>query len=144
MFKLTQGPENRKAFLVINTADHKTWRAVRQTFYHMGKAIFDDAKTLIKRGPRGGKVYKFKGRTIRASASGEPPQRITGTLRKSLDFVVKGSDYLEVGAHADYASFLELGTSKMGKRPFLQTAVDKNKSKIENIVRTEYQREFGR
>ena len=43
-----------------------------------------------------------------------------------------------VGTNVEYAKFLEYGTSKMGKRPFLRPAVDDNLATIKRIGRNEF------
>jgi HK97 gp10 family phage protein len=48
---------------------------------------------------------------------------ITGFLRDSI-YVEETPDGIAFGAHADYAGFVEFGTSKMQAEPFLRPAVE--------------------
>lgn len=62
----------------------------------------------------------------RASAPGEPPASDTGRLLSSIGHRIRVEDTLvaQVFADARYATYLELGTSKMAPRPFLRPALD--------------------
>jgi len=94
-------------------------------------------------GPRGGKLYE-------PSSAGEPPRLRTGNLRASIGYEVSkpmlGKEItLKIGAirgggEVKYAEALELGTSKMSARPFLQPMVNKYMheltERIKNIFKT--------
>jgi len=118
----------------IKRAPEKTNRGIRRAFYFIGKDLVSDAKSLVMRGPRSGKIYLFRGKRIRASAPGEPPQRVTGKLRKYIDFKVRGADQLEFGvlSEVNYAGYLEKGTGKMKARQFLAPTVKKNEKNVRN------------
>lgn len=51
-----------------------------------------------------------------------PPHLRSGVLRDSIGWVWNG-DVVELGSTAEYAYFLELGTSKMAPRPFILPAI---------------------
>lgn len=57
----------------------------------------------------------------------------TGELRDSIDYEVKG-DELFIGAKAEHAPFVEYGTSKMKRQPFLKKSVMDNVNKIEKTI----------
>lgn len=57
----------------------------------------------------------------------------TGALRDSISKEVEGSK-LSVGATEDYAAYVELGTSKMGARPYLRPAIENNISAIKQAI----------
>lgn len=58
-----------------------------------------------------------------SSAPGGPPHSRTGTLSRSYYYKASRLS-LEVGATAEYAGFLEFGTSKMAARPALRPAIE--------------------
>ncbi len=91
------------------------------------------AQQSILAGGKSGRTYGKRGH--RASAPGEPPANDTGTLVRGISVQV-GSDDLsyDVNSLADYAGFLEFGTSKMAPRPYLQPAAIVNLDKIAKLI----------
>lgn len=80
------------------------------------------------------------------SRPGEPPAVMTGKLRASITHEVKkglGGDIearvgIKGGTEPDtknYGLFLEFGTSKMAKRPYLKPALNKNLQAITNLLK---------
>lgn len=68
-----------------------------------------------------------------ASAPGEPPHKRTGTLGRSIDqetFKDQGDFVGRVGTNLKYGLWLELGTRRMAKRPYLRPALDMNHDQI--------------
>ena len=73
-----------------------------------------------------------------ASRPGRPPAIDTGMLRASIqNKVIK--DVLSVNGYVfsdvKYAPHLELGTTKMARRPFLRPSLARNRKKINKIFR---------
>lgn len=66
-----------------------------------------------------------------ASKKGEAPATDTGALANSI--IVEGVTRLtlRVGPTVEYGEYLELGTSRIAKRPFLIPAVEKYRAKFE-------------
>lgn len=138
MLKLEEGDSNKKAFKSILNAPKKTQKAIRQSFFKIGKDLTDELSRQMLAKDQTGTVYirRAKGggiRRHRASASGETPANDIGTMRKARGFLLKGSDQLEFGIQAgkgaDYAKWLEGGTKRMDKRPGLGNtvkAIDRN------------------
>ena len=97
------------------------------------------ALKMILHGPKTGRVYLRDGIAHQASSPGEAPANDTGTLASSIqpDYAVDTTDRKEtnVTARAEYAGFLEEGTTRMEKRPFMKRAFDENKSKIMAMIR---------
>lgn len=116
-----------------------------------------DAKKLMK--PGSGNVYpRPGGKMHHASAAGQPPAVDTGRLRASISSNWNGSGMDRgnvdsqagsddgvgrpdkeltgvVGTNVEYAGYLEMGTVKMGPRPYLRPALEKNRSKILGLFR---------
>lgn len=133
--------EGDKAFLSLSTMKNATERGIRKAFFFSGKELVKQSNRLILDPPKTGKVYRIGNKNHRASAAGEAPANVTGVLRRSIDFEVKGSTELEFGAKAPYAGFLEKGTSKMDPRPYLLPAIYKQQSNMlaffEKWIKTE-------
>lgn len=92
--------------------------------------------------PKTGRIYSSKHRKgfkHQASAPGEFPAADSGRLHQSITSVMTldGPDVYrsETGANTPYATFLELGTSRMAPRPFMQPAFDENKAIVEDDIR---------
>lgn len=58
----------------------------------------------------------------------------SGNLRNSIYSNVVSDDTLAIGAKADYASYIEYGTSKQGARPFIEPAARTAASVLEQIL----------
>lgn len=76
-------------------------------------------------GQKSGIIYQRGGKAHQASAPGEPPAIDTGNLVNSVFSEKSGPGQAVVGASAEYAEYLEFGTSKMAARPFLRPALEK-------------------
>ncbi len=90
-----------------------------------------------------GKLYqKYNPRVEhRASAPNQPPATDTGFLGQNITMNVKtqpnGSVVGQVISAAPYSKALEFGTVNMQPRPFMQPALNKNKSRIVKIFQQE-------
>jgi HK97 gp10 family phage protein len=117
----------------VESISESTRRGIRRAYYFIGKDLTDEAQQSIIRGPKTGNLYRIKGRKRRhrASAPGEPPANLSGTLQRSIDFEVQGSHSMEFGAEAPYAGFLELGTKNMEPREYLIRAIENNERNTE-------------
>ena len=98
-----------------------------------GNLVRNTAVTSIQQGAKSGVIYEKYNprRTHRSSSAGQPPATDTGFLVNNI-FLKFDTDKLGVSveSRANYSAFLEFGTSKMAARPFLQPALESNKSKI--------------
>jgi hypothetical protein len=148
-------PENRKVKVQIDELAKRSNVGIRKGFYYLGRDLVATSKKLIRKKPKTGRTYFIRkvigGRLVRhvASAPGEAPARITGALLNSLDFNVSGADRMEFGSkrktqflqraigagftvrgtrktNIEYPKFLELGTKKMAKRPYLLPSIKNN------------------
>lgn len=71
------------------------------------------------------------------SAPGDPPGVVTGTFRRSITWEIdeeRNELIGRIGTNIEYAIPLEFGTSKMAARPWLRSALEKNKSKIAKML----------
>jgi HK97 gp10 family phage protein len=104
--------------------------------------------TSMRATPKTGRKYK-RGRKIHiASSPNKPPAIDTGQLIRSITMDDRLRE-VEVGATsgAPYASYLEEGTKRMKKRPFLLPAVEKEMPKVQFRIRQRVRkiiREMGR
>lgn len=79
-----------------------------------------------------------KSKAHHPSVAGYPPAVDTGTLRRSITYQVD-EDKLEgeVGSvitNPPYGAYLELGTSRMKPRKWLQPAIDRNIGELKQMV----------
>lgn len=79
-----------------------------------------------------------KSKAHHPSVAGYPPAVDTGTLRRSITYQVD-EDKLEgqVGSvitNPPYGAYLELGTSRMKPRKWLQPAIDRNIGQLKQMV----------
>lgn len=143
-FTVKGGPKNQKIFIVIEGINEQTRRSVRRAFYFAGKDITDSARNSILRKPKSGKTYIIRkdGRRFnhKASAPGEAPANLSGTLRRSIDFKVQGWSELEVGADTPYARRLELGGGNIEARPYLIAAIEEEERNTRKHLESEVQK----
>ena len=59
----------------------------------------------------------------------------TGNLRNSITNTTD-LDTAYVGTNVEYAAYVEMGTSKMGKRPYIQPAVEEHLDEYKNMIET--------
>lgn len=122
-----------KSVISQYTADSK------QLVGEAGNLVRNTAVQSIQQGAKSGVVYEKYNprRTHRASAAGQPPATDTGFLVNNIVLKID-SDGLgaSVESRADYSAFLEFGTSKMAARPFMQPALESNKSKIRRLEKS--------
>ena len=94
------------------------------------------AQRKILSGTKSGRTYKQgKKGTHRASAPGESPANRTGTLVRGI-VIQPGDEPLSYDVHslADYAGFLEYGTSRMAPRPYLEPSAREAADKIAELI----------
>lgn len=144
MIKIQPASSNDKALQFTRQIDQKTRNAIRQAFYFIGKDLRQTSQQLIASKNKTGRIYRIRlnGVNIKhqASAPGEAPANLTGNLKASLGFDVRGSYEMEFGSRSEapkagvspkqavakYSVYLELGTSKIAPRPYLKPSIDQN------------------
>lgn len=137
--------KNSQVFRLIGNIDNNTRRAIRQTWFKLGKDLKVEANKEILRKPKSGRLYIIRTRSGRrrrhvASAPGETHANLTGRARRSLSWKVHGTDRMDFGYGVSttaanqapvYAEFLEFGSVRMAPRPSLQNAIAAVKSHTE-------------
>lgn len=107
--------------------------------------VKSEAVRLILSPPKTGRIYRRKGAEHQASAPGEAPANDTGRLAGSIDAKYEPEKLTGIiGAHTDYAAYLEYGTSKMEPRPYMRPALMNKKDEVEKAVQDEVSAELGR
>jgi HK97 gp10 family phage protein len=95
-------------------------------------SLANEMKKRIKTGAKSGKTYG----NHTSSAPGQSPANWTGELVNSISAINEGKKS-KVIVNANYAEFLELGTSKMRARPFILPSIQKVKKDLaERLKRT--------
>jgi hypothetical protein len=145
MLKIETTGDTRRVLVQIKDLANRNQQGIRKGFYRLGNVLRRTAKEMILEKPRFGRVYRInRNGRIKihvASRPGEAPASDTGTLWRSLNYEVNGSDSMRFGyrSHADpdvmsrktlkgvhYGKYLEKGTSKIAPRPGLLLAIKKN------------------
>jgi len=80
------------------------------------------------------------GENIVADAKAFAPIK-TGRLRNSIGKTVFGRE-LEVYAEAEYAAYVEYGTSRMRPQPFLRPAFEANRADLITVLKGELREAF--
>ena len=81
-------------------------------------------------GSHSGRLYVRAGKIHQASAPGEPPAIDTSNLSNSIQVESTRTGAI-VYSTAEYAAYLEFGTSHMGARPFFAPAVEQEAPRFE-------------
>ena len=115
-------------------ASEQAMDAIRQVIERAALMIDREAKILIDRGSKSGRVY---GRH-QASAPGEAPATDTGRLIQSIQWQISNHGFTaEVGSTVFYAPLLEEGTDSMAARPWLRPAYEPHVDEIiEDMMNT--------
>jgi HK97 gp10 family phage protein len=114
------------------------FRAAEKAVNDSANNVAKEMKKSILTGSKSGRQYFIKGRRHQSSAPGQPPANSTGQLVRSIK-VKTTNNGQEVTIDAEYATFLEYGTSRMRPRPFIMPALMKVKknllSKLKGLVK---------
>lgn len=148
-FTLT--PRTKSAVLQAKNLGKISQKSLKNALFKIGNYFKEYAEKDLLYKPKSGKKYKVKIDGVimahTASKAGEPPANMTGRLKNSLAFNVTGSNEIRFGAGGEdsgviYAKFLELGTKKMAKRPFLVKSINDNARNVVVTIQSELQKEL--
>lgn len=135
MIRIKEDRQNMRTFVSIDDATYRVRRGLRGGLLEIGRENSKHVKKLIRKPPKSGRLYKFKGRRHQASAAGEAPANRSGRLARSIGFKASGWSRCEFGDRELYGKFLERGTRKMRPRPHLIRTVDeKRRDNFNSIV----------
>jgi hypothetical protein len=118
--------------------------AFAQRMVRAVKAVANELKHSVLRGPRSGRMYRLPGRGnlwYQASAPGQPPAFRTGAMNDSVSYTVGvyGHRILgRVGAldtlGRPYPRYLEGGTTRMQPRPWLRKTMLRLTPRVGSIL----------
>lgn len=135
-FKMTINSRSRKVLVEATELRALTRRSIRHGWFALAKDLKQTANTEILKGVKTGHIYMVRGpsgrrRRHQSSAAGETHANLSGTLRKSLGWVVRGHTGMEFGYGVDkpapdYLWAIEFGYRKrnLKPRPSLQNAIN--------------------
>ena len=105
-------------------------RQVNKFIKEVTRAIKREMQNLMRQ-PKSGRVYKYRGRSHRASAPGESPAIRSGKLFKSIRESFPNAQTGVIEVDAPYAGFLEQGTKFTARRPFVAPAIKTVREQIQ-------------
>lgn len=117
---------------------------LRQALFEIGRENVKHTRKLIADKNKNGRIYIINGFRHQASAPGEAPANLTGTLQKSVGYTVRGSQQMEFGDTIYYGRYLEEGTKKMAARPHLARTVKEKARDAEQALQGAVDRELKR
>lgn len=150
-----EGRQNDAVFVRLEGLDKLTKRGIRQARFKIGHGLIGSASREILKGPKTGRVYLRVDRSGRrrrhiSSAPGETHANLSGTLRRSLSFQLRGSHSMEFGYGVSsvktapgYDGFVEFGTTKMKARPSLFNAIEAEQGNTLQHFEREIKKELG-
>jgi len=135
----------------------KTKTGINNAFQNLGGKLVSTSYRLIEETKRAPWSYRVKIRgsyvTHHPSMPNHPAAEMTGKLKRSIGFINSGSR-LEFGAgnnldrnntdSVHYARYVELGTSKMIKRPYLKPSITSNESEAYKDLKFQIKRELNK
>lgn len=106
--------------------DAESLKKIQDVINSSAQNIRNNAIRSIKNSPATGRQYKRGSITHTASSAGNPPKTDTGRLVGSISASI-GQLEAEIGAFANYSSYLEFGTRNMAARPFMFPALEQER-----------------
>lgn len=149
MTNIISHPNNNKVFVEITRLEKRTKLSIRHGFFKLAKDLKQTANKEMLRRPKGGRTYfrRIKGGRRRrhvASAPGETHANMTGTLRRSMGWRVRGHMSMEFGygvdrgaSAPDHADAIENGSSRILARPSLRNAIKATQRNAERYFKFE-------
>lgn len=129
-----QGKREWQQFRVFAGGLHIRSRdLLEQLLERTGKDIADDARESIRSAVGTGRIYKIRGQLHQASAPGEVPVNLTGRLAASIGYEASRQT-VRVGSTTKYGEWLETGTSRFAKRPWLEPAMMRAEGSLQSRI----------
>ncbi len=137
-FRMVIDRRGKRVLLMARDVELLTRRSIRHGWFALGADLKRTANKEILRKPKSGRVYYVRGPSGRrrrhvASAPGETHANLSGALRKSLSWKVRGHHQLEFGYGVDDAGLgkqnappwaqIEFGWGRVKARPSLQISI---------------------
>ena len=119
-----------RSILIQNEGARYFDNGVKKSLGIIGKMIKTATAKGINEGPKTGRRY---GAHQASKGDSEYPANKTGNLRRSLNYRVSSHKRMVIGMKANYAPFLEEGTTKMQRRKMLFFTIAKHRNKIRDI-----------
>lgn len=139
---LKQKPDTNRVIIGVRRSLKKFRRGVRNALFEIGRESVQHTRGLILDENKNGRFYHIKGAIHQASAPGEAPATLTGTLQKSVKYNVRGSSEVEFGDKVYYGKYLEEGTKKMAARPHLAQTVSDRQQNVRLALERHVDREL--
>jgi len=112
----------------LSNLPREVQQAVQEGLMAVAQIAANEAKDLVRKGPKSGRIYEKTNpkRTHQASAPGQPPATDLGALLGSI-VAEPAPEALAANlvARMPYAVHLEYGTTRILPRPFMRPAADK-------------------
>ena len=109
-------------------------KAVARGLFISAEKVRADAVKSILSGSKSGRLYRRRGTVHQASAPGEAPANDTGTLANSAEAKLVDINRAVVNFNAQYARFLEFGTTNIAPRPYARPALMMNRDFIAEAI----------
>jgi hypothetical protein len=132
---ITDPGGNKRFFKSAENIAANTKRGIEKAWWRSGKDIHGEFNRQVLAKDKTGRLYirRSKSGARRrhiASAPGQTPANRTGAYRRAFGFKVNGPQQLTIGvaavgngAKGKYPLYLEVGTSRMAKRPGLDNSI---------------------
>lgn len=141
MIRVRRTSESQFVIDKLDSLISLTQRGMRQAWFKTGKDLMTESNKQILKKPKSGRIYRVRTRSgrfkrHRSSAPGQSHANLSGKLRRSRGWKVKGSTQLEFGYGVtkkapDYAEPVEKGSRNMSARPTLLNTIN---ASTRNIV----------
>ena len=152
--KLIQNRQNDRVFARIEGIEKLTKRGLRQGMFKGGQTLISEVSRSILNDPKTGVVYirrdsAGRRRRHQSSAAGETHANLSGALRRSRSFQLRGSSEIEFGYGVSsgksapaYARAIEFGfrPRNLEARPTLRNALNSQQG---NLI-SHFEREIAR
>lgn len=133
----------KKVTFKIQNIEKNTKEGIKNALKTVGQQIIDLSKDYITKPPKTGRVYLVRidgqRRYHQASAPNQAPANMTGDLRESINWTTRSSTQLSIAAGtetlAPYAGYMEFGTEKIVKRPYIGKAIRANNRNTIEIIK---------